>query len=280
MNNKEKKEMGFISLNKIFTKEVKTKNDKLVTIFTLPENTIVNNINVGGFTFFNNLNKVDKFNTNNIVTMLNTNENIVLRDYVKNANGDYETVEIETKCSDLIEAVKLQQKEYAQENKRDLVYLTLNNCFVTSRINSKTNKPFNIATLPKNTIINGKDLGGYSFNPLIVKDNKNICNAKVLPLVKDSEVWLTKSIKNAAGEYEKNIEKVSPQAIQEALSLAREQWIAEHNIDNENSVDNDKSYEIMKDDNEKLNFSEFSGAEEEVSDEEMEREEPDVGIEI
>ena len=138
------------------------------------------------------------------------------------------------------------QTQSADKPKKDTVYLELHESFVAEGLkNSKTGEEFNLATLPKGTIVDGKDLGGYKFSPLFVNKPTKFENGqmmvdgeghpmqnenskwRVMPLLAENPVWLNKNIKDAEGNWVKDTVKVLPSLVKEALDESRKQYKAQ-----------------------------------------------------
>ncbi len=119
---------------------------------------------------------------------------------------------------------------------QEKVYLKLHKSFVKEDLlNKETGKTFNMVTLPKGTMIDGKDVGGFSFSPFFVntpnlfKDNelqrdeegKPLPNLdspmREIPCMKDKELWLKKDDETI---------KVLPEKVKEALKQNRTQYLA------------------------------------------------------
>ena len=122
------------------------------------------------------------------------------------------------------------------------VYISLHKSFVhedIKYIDKKTGeeKAFNVARLPKDTVIDGKDVGGFEFSPLYVNPSKfRGENWRDIPLLADREVQLRRDVrdiegnpmKSDDGKREKEVIKVKPAQIKEALTEARKRYAAEH----------------------------------------------------
>ena len=76
------------------------------------------------------------------------------------------------------------------------VYISLHHAFVKENIayNDKATgdqKTFNVVRLPPDTVIDGKDVGGFEFSPLYVNPSKfRGENWRDIPLLADREVQL------------------------------------------------------------------------------------------
>ena len=115
------------------------------------------------------------------------------------------------------------------------VYLTLHENFVrediayTDRATGER-KTFNQVRLPAGTVIDGKDVGGYEFTPLFVDASRfKGPEGRDIPLLVDREVWLKRSVldpegrpvTDADGKRVKDVVKVMPQEIKDALTASR-----------------------------------------------------------
>lgn len=122
------------------------------------------------------------------------------------------------------------------------VYISLHKSFVHEDIkyaDKKTGeeKTFNVARLPKDTVIDGKDVGGFEFSPRYVNPSKfRGENWRDIPLLADREVQLRRDVRDIEGnpivgddgKREKEVVKVMPAQIKEALTEARKRYAAEH----------------------------------------------------
>lgn len=122
------------------------------------------------------------------------------------------------------------------------VYISLHEGFVREGIKytdkqTGEERSFNRVTLPKGTIIDGKDMGGYEFSPLYVNPSKfRGEHWRDIPLLADREVWLQKSVLDAEGNLvvgedgrrERDTVKVMPEKIKDALAEARKRYAEEH----------------------------------------------------
>ena len=122
------------------------------------------------------------------------------------------------------------------------VYISLHEGFVREGIkyNDKQTgeeKSFNCVTLPKGTVIDGKDVGGYEFSPLYVNPSKfRGEHWRDIPLLADREVWLQRSVLDAEGNLvvgedgkrERETVRVTPAQIKEALAESRKRYAEEH----------------------------------------------------
>lgn len=117
------------------------------------------------------------------------------------------------------------------------VYLSFHKSFVKENIpyidrSTGEDRTFNSVTLPFDTVIDGRNVGGFQFSPLYIDPSKYGENQRVVPLLANREVWLTKTARDADGNVlldqdgnpEKETLKVMPAAIKEALAQARRAW--------------------------------------------------------
>lgn len=121
-------------------------------------------------------------------------------------------------------------------------YLTFHKNFVRTDIEYADKatgevKTFNQVTLPKGTVIDGVDRGGYQFSPLFVNESRYRGeNYRDVPLLTEREVWLKRTVLDEAGQPvldeagkpEKDTVKIMPQEIKDALKQARSRYLAEH----------------------------------------------------
>lgn len=122
------------------------------------------------------------------------------------------------------------------------VYISLHESFIKENVkytDKKTGqeKSFNIVRLPKDTIIDGKDVGGFEFSPLYVNPSKfRGEHWRDIPLLADREVQLRRDVRDIEGnpiigddgKREKEAIKVTPEQIKTALSEARKRYAEEH----------------------------------------------------
>ena len=120
------------------------------------------------------------------------------------------------------------------------VYLTMHEKFVRediSYIDQRTGdeKTFNSVTLPKNTVIDGVDVGYYQFSPLFENPSRfKGEHFRDIPLLAEREVWLTRTqldengdpVKDEGGKGVKDIVKVMPAALKEAVDKGRKEFLA------------------------------------------------------
>ena len=132
-----------------------------------------------------------------------------------------------------------------EKSERKNVYISLHEGFVRENIGyvdrqTGEEKSFNRVTLPKGTVIDGKDVGGYEFSPLYVNESRfRGEHWRDIPLLADREVWLQKSVLDAEGQpvlgedgrRQKDVVKVMPAQIKEAIAASRREWAAEHGRD-------------------------------------------------
>lgn len=117
------------------------------------------------------------------------------------------------------------------------VYLSFHKSFVKENIpyidrSTGEDRTFNSVTLPFDTVIDGRNVDGFQFSPLYIDPSKYDENQRVVPLLANREVWLTKTARDADGNVlldqdgnpEKETLKVMPAAIKEALAQARRAW--------------------------------------------------------
>ncbi len=128
------------------------------------------------------------------------------------------------------------------------VYISLHESFVHEGIkytDKKTGqeKTFNVVRLPKDTVIDGKDVGGCEFSPLYVNPSKfRGEHWRDIPLLADREVQLRRDVRDIEGnpivgddgKREKEVIKVTPDQIKTALSEARKRYAEEHAKDDRN----------------------------------------------
>lgn len=122
-----------------------------------------------------------------------------------------------------------------EENSK--VYLSFHKSFVKEGIPyvdraTGEDKTFNSVTLPSDTVIDGKSAGGFQFSPLFVNPSKFDEDWRVIPLLADREVWLTRTARDDEGnvvlgedgEPVRETLKVLPHQIKDALAEARKAW--------------------------------------------------------
>jgi hypothetical protein len=128
------------------------------------------------------------------------------------------------------------------ETEKKNVYISLHRNFVrenieyTDRATGET-RTFNQARLPEGTVIDGRDMGGYEFSPLFVNESRFRGEEwRDIPLLADREVWLQRSVMDPEGNpvvgedgrRMKDIVKVMPAQIKEAIAESRRAWAEAH----------------------------------------------------
>ena len=123
---------------------------------------------------------------------------------------------------------------------RKNVYLSLHKSFVregieyTDRATGEA-RTFNSATLPKGTVVDGMDVGGYEISPMFVNESRfKGADFRDIPLLANREVWLRKTVMGPDGQPEldeggravKDTVKVMPGRLKEALDSGRERYLA------------------------------------------------------
>lgn len=130
----------------------------------------------------------------------------------------------------------------AEGSERKNVYISLHEAFVREGIQYTDRKTgeqrtFNVARLPSDTFIDGKDVGGYEFSPLYVNPSRfRGEHWRDIPLLADREVRLSRSVLDAEGKpvigedgrRAKDTLTVAPAQIRDALSEARRRYAEEH----------------------------------------------------
>ena len=125
------------------------------------------------------------------------------------------------------------------------VYVSLHEAFVREGIQytdrrTGEQRSFNVVRLPPDTVIDGRDVGGYEFSPLYVNPSRfRGEDWRDVPLIAEREVWLQKSVLDpdgnpVLGEDGKRLKdtvKVMPQQIKDALAESRRRWAEEHGRD-------------------------------------------------
>lgn len=118
------------------------------------------------------------------------------------------------------------------------VYISLHEAFVREGIQytdraTGEQRSFNVVRLPPDTVIEGRDVGGYEFSPLFVNPSRfRGEHWRDVPLLADREVRLSRSVLDAEGRpvvgedgrREKETVTVTPAQIKEALSEARKRY--------------------------------------------------------
>ena len=125
---------------------------------------------------------------------------------------------------------------------RKNVYLSLHKSFVregieyTDRATGEA-RTFNSATLPKGTVVDGVDVGGYEFSPMFVNESRfKGADFRDIPLLANREVWLRKTVMeyrtasprlDEGGRAVKDTVKVMPAQLKEAVDAGRSRYLAE-----------------------------------------------------
>lgn len=123
---------------------------------------------------------------------------------------------------------------------RKNVYLSLHKSFVRERIEYTDRatgeaRTFNSATLPKDTVVDGVDVGGYEFSPMFVNESRfKGADFRDIPLLANREVWLRKTVMGPDGQPEldeggravKDTVKVMPAQLKEAVDAGRSRYLA------------------------------------------------------
>lgn len=110
-------------------------------------------------------------------------------------------------------------------------YVTLHKNFVRTDIeyaDRRTGevKTFNSVTLPKGTVIDGRDVSYYQFSPLFVNESRYRGeDYRDIPLLTEREVWLRKSILDEDGIELKDVVKVMPAQIRDAIERNRSEYL-------------------------------------------------------
>lgn len=129
-----------------------------------------------------------------------------------------------------------------EQGTRKNVYISLHKLYVREGIEyvdraTGEAKTFNMATIPKGTVIDGKDVGGYQFSPLYVNPSRfKGADWRDIPLLADREVWLQKSVLDPEGNpvigedgrRQRDTIVVTPQQIKDAITESRRAWAEEH----------------------------------------------------
>lgn len=130
----------------------------------------------------------------------------------------------------------------ADTAERKNVYISLHRLYVREGIEyvdkaTGEAKTFNMATIPKGTVIDGRDVGGYQFSPLYVNPSRfKGADWRDIPLLADREVWLQRSVLDPEGNpvigedgrRQRDTVVVMPQQIKDAIAESRRAWAAEH----------------------------------------------------
>lgn len=129
-----------------------------------------------------------------------------------------------------------------EKPERRNVYISLHEAFVREGIqyadkSTGEQRSFNVARLPPDTVIDGRDVGGYEFSPLYVNPSRfRGEHWRDVPLLADREVRLSRSVLDAEGrpivgedgKREKETMAVMPSQIRDALSEARKRYAEEN----------------------------------------------------
>lgn len=121
------------------------------------------------------------------------------------------------------------------------VYISLHKAFIHENIKytdkEGKEKTFNVVRLPSDTVIDGKDVGGYEFSPLYVNPSRfRGENWRDIPLLADRDIRLQKTVLDAEGKpvlgddgkCQKESLTVKPEQIKTALAEARKRYADEH----------------------------------------------------
>ena len=122
------------------------------------------------------------------------------------------------------------------------VYVSLHEAFVREGIRytdrrTGEQRSFNVVRLPPDTVIDGRDVGGYEFSPLYVNPSRfRGEHWRDVPLLADREVRLSRSVLDAEGRpilgedgrRQKETVTVTPSQIKDALSEARKRYAEEN----------------------------------------------------
>lgn len=146
--------------------------------------------------------------------------------YVNKATGERKfelgekDMEVEADLDDFISGHYVREDTSTEANmmtENKTVYVKINKAFVQADIQSKTDpeRTFNRVTMPKNTIVNGKDIGGFSFYPTLIYDDLTVDNLAAIPWRTDRAITLHK------GQEEV---KVDPTQLKEALNTSYKEW--------------------------------------------------------
>ena len=106
---------------------------------------------------------------------------------------------------------------------RRKVYISLNKAFCYQKESEATGRVYNQMTLPKGTMLDGRDIGGYKISPLYMNENRNNPNEMTatyyIPKDRPLEVKLIKGVDSEKVDIEKIKEAVDNQkaAYREAM---------------------------------------------------------------
>ena len=131
------------------------------------------------------------------------------------------------------------QNVQTQDEQKKTVYINIPAAFVKEGLERKDNgAKFNLVTLPKDTKINGQDVGGYHWSPLFVNkppkfdgnqmvlgnDGQPVIREdskmRVIPCVAGKELWLQKKDCETV--------KVAPEILKDVLDEGRKQYRAQN----------------------------------------------------
>ena len=112
------------------------------------------------------------------------------------------------------------------------VYVTIHKSFVREGIEYEGDT-FNSVTLPRGTVINGRDVSFYQFKPLFVNDSRRGEDWRDIPLLKYRDVWLRKTlmdednqpIRDAEGRKQYDTVIVAPGDIKAAIDQQRRDYL-------------------------------------------------------
>ena len=121
------------------------------------------------------------------------------------------------------------------------VYLSFHKSFVREGVpyvdrETGEERTLNSVTLPSDTVIDGRPVGGFRFSSLFVDRSRFDEDQRDVPLLADREVRLTRVARDAEGnvvlgddgEPEREELRVRPQQIKDALTEARRAWAQQH----------------------------------------------------
>lgn len=123
-------------------------------------------------------------------------------------------------------------------NESKSVYVTLHKNFVREGIpytdrETGEQRTFNSVTLPKGTVIDGRDVSFFEFSPLYVNESRKGEDYRDIPLLKGREVWLQKTVLDedkqpvlsADGGKVRETVKVMPEQVRFALDQQRRDYL-------------------------------------------------------
>lgn len=130
-----------------------------------------------------------------------------------------EDLQMNNQIEDTVARGKEAEAEEAESQKRNTIYIRINKAFVQKDIESvkEPDKTYNRVTMPKNTIVDGKNIGGYSFYPRFILDDLSIDKVYAIPWQADKEIRLVRG----TDEIE-----VNPAALKESLNESYRNWKA------------------------------------------------------